>query len=223
MLSKKIMTLFTASLSAGSLMLVGCTPQTQAQLDNQTKTQFETQPETIQAQQGVSDIPTQNQVADVPFVPTPQPVVDEMLRLARPTSNDVIYDLGSGDGRIIITAAQQYGARGVGIDINPDLVQRSRNRAEEAGVTDRVSFQQQDLFQTDLSEASIVTLYLLPSVNMRLLPKLLQELRPGTRIVSHNYDFGDWKPERVVQVESSSGGQHTVYYWVVPEDVSKLR
>lgn len=219
MLAKKIMTLFAAGLSAGSLMLVGCGTQNQAQLDNQTQTQ----PEILQVQQGVSDIPTENRTADVPFVPTPEPVVDEMLRLARPTSNDVLYDLGSGDGRIVIKAAKDYGTKGVGIDINPDLVQRSRKNAEEAGVADRVSFQQQDLFQTDLSQASIVTLYLLPSVNMRLLPKLLQELRPGTRIVSHNYDFGDWKPERVVQVESTSGGQHTVYYWVVPEDVSSLK
>lgn len=151
---------------------------------------------------------------DVPYVPTPEPVVAEMLRLANVAEDDVIYDLGSGDGRIVITAARNYGARGVGIDIDPTLVEAANDNARQAGVADRAQFVQQDLFETDISEASVVTLYLLPEVNLRLRPKLLEELQPGTRIVSHAFDMGDWEPEQVVQVDG-----RTIYYWVVPEEV----
>jgi SAM-dependent methyltransferase len=150
---------------------------------------------------------------DVPYVPTPQPVVDEMLKLAAVTKDDMVYDLGSGDGRIVITAAKQYGARGVGIDISSDRVSEANANAKEAGVTDRVKFLQQDLFESDLKEATVVTLYLLPEVNLRLRPKLLRELKPGTRIVSHSFDMGDWKPDKQVNVEGRS-----IYFWVVPEN-----
>ncbi len=153
---------------------------------------------------------------DVPYVPTPTEVVEEMLRVANVGKNDVIYDLGSGDGRIVITAAQKYGARGVGIDINPVRIGEARENALKAGVTDRVKFLQQDLFETDIREATVVTLYLLPEVNLRLRPKLLRELRPGTRVVSHNYDMGDWRPEAVKEVHSPLG-RHKLFYWVVPE------
>jgi ubiquinone/menaquinone biosynthesis C-methylase UbiE len=135
-----------------------------------------------------------------------------MLRLANVQSNDVVYDLGSGDGRIVIAAAQKVGARGIGIDINPERIREANQNAQKAGVTDRVQFRQQDLFQTDFSEATVVTLYLLPELNVKLRPKLLSELKPGTRIVSHEFDMGDWKPEQVVKVDG-----RTVYYWVVPE------
>ncbi|PSB57028.1 SAM-dependent methyltransferase [Chamaesiphon polymorphus] len=150
---------------------------------------------------------------DVVYVPTPVPVVNEMLRLANVKSNDVVYDLGSGDGRIVIAAAQERGASGIGIDINPERIREANRNAQKAGVTDRVQFRQQDLFQTDFSKATVVTLYLLPELNVKLRPKLLRELKPGTRIVSHAFDMGDWKPQQVVEVDG-----RTVYYWVVPEN-----
>lgn len=153
---------------------------------------------------------------EVPFVPTPQRVVDEMLRVAKVGKDDVLYDLGSGDGRIVITAARQFGTRGIGVDIDPRRISESNQNAEREGVTDRVQFQERDLFEMDLSEATVVTLYLLPNVNMRLRPKLLRELRPGARVVSHNYDMGDWKPNRTIDM-SKEGGHHIVYYWVVPD------
>ena len=152
---------------------------------------------------------------DVPYVPTPQTVVDEMLRIAAVTKGDVVYDLGSGDGRIVITAAKKYGVRGVGIDIDPDRIKEANANAVQAGVTDRVKFVEQDLFQTDLKEASVVTLYLLPAINLRLRPKLWQELKPGTRVVSHSFDMGDWKPEKTVQMDG-----RTIYFWVITKDAA---
>ena len=149
---------------------------------------------------------------EVPFVPTPSAVVDEMLELANVGPNDVIYDLGSGDGRIIITAAKRYGARGVGVDIDPQRVKEARGNAKHRGVADRVEFHEGDLFELDLSEATVVTLYLLPEVNMRLRPKLWRELKPGTRVVSHSFNMGDWEPLQTRKVMGS-----TVYYWVIPE------
>lgn len=157
---------------------------------------------------------------DVPYVPTPENVVAKMLELAKPTRNDVVYDLGSGDGRIVITAARQYGSRGVGYDIDPQRIKEANENARAAGVADRVRFVQQDLFQADLSEATIVTLYLLPEINLKLRPKLLKELKPGTRIVSHNYGLGDWDPIRTETLESATG-EHLVFYWVVPPPGTK--
>ena len=148
---------------------------------------------------------------DVPYVPTPEKVVERMLEIAQVGPNDVVYDLGSGDGRIVIAAARTRGARGVGIDIDPDRVKEARANARSAGVSDRVEFREADLFKTDLGEATVVTLYLLSSVNLQLRPKLL-ELKPGTRIVSHAFDMGDWKPLKTEKV-----GTSTVYYLVVPE------
>src|SRR6187397_2763573 len=133
---------------------------------------------------------------DVIFVPTPQEVVDAMLKLAKVTKNDVVYDLGSGDGRIPITAAKTYGARGVGIDIDPQRIKEATENLKNSGVGDRVKFLNQDLFTTDISEATVVTLYLLPSLNLKLMPKLNKELKPGTRVVSHAFDMGpDIKPK----------------------------
>ncbi|MBW4604880.1 MAG: methyltransferase domain-containing protein [Calothrix sp. FI2-JRJ7] len=152
------------------------------------------------------------------YVPTPQPVVDAMLQLAQVNSDDLIYDLGSGDGIIPITAAQRYGARGVGIDLNPERIQEANTNLQRSGVANNVEFCQQDLFETDLSKASVVTLYLLPEVMTKLRPKLLQELRPGTRILSHAFDMGDWEPQQVQQVDG-----RTIYLWVVPENVNNLR
>lgn len=151
---------------------------------------------------------------DVPYVPTPQNVVDEMLRLANVTKDDVVYDLGCGDGRLVITAVKKYGAsRGFGVDIDPERIAESNANAKAAGVTDRVTFAVQDLFQTDLKDATVVTLYLLPEVNLRLRPKLLSELRPGTRVVSHSFDMGDWKPEKTITVQP--GGQRLLL-WTIP-------
>jgi SAM-dependent methyltransferase len=151
----------------------------------------------------------------VPDVRTPLVVVNEMLRLANVTAGDVIYDLGSGDGRILIAAARDRGARGVGLEIDPALVAQSTDHAQRLGLADRLSFRQQDLFEADLTPATVVTLYLSPDLNRRLRPKLLSELRPGARIVSHSFDMGDWVPSRTLQV-SSNEGSHTLYLWVVP-------
>ena len=150
---------------------------------------------------------------DVVYVPTPTAVVEAMLQLARVDGDDVLYDLGSGDGRIPIAAAKKFGTRGVGIDINPVRVREANANARAARVTDLVSFREEDLFEADFSEATVVTLYLLPALNIKLRPKLLAELRPGTRIVSHAFDMGtDWEPEQTVGVNSS-----VIYLWTVPE------
>jgi ubiquinone/menaquinone biosynthesis C-methylase UbiE len=149
---------------------------------------------------------------DVPFVPTPEAVVEEMLKLAKVGPADVVYDLGSGDGRIVIAAAKKYGARGVGIDIDPERIAEATANARKAGVADRVEFREGDLFKADIGEATVVTLYLLSSVNLQLRPKLLAELKPGTRVVSHAFEMGDWKP-----VAARKVGAVSVYYWVVPE------
>jgi len=148
---------------------------------------------------------------DVIFVPTPQEVVDAMLKLAKVTKNDVVYDLGSGDGRIPITAAKTYGARGVGIDIDPQRIKEATENLKNANVGDRVKFLNQDLFTTDISEATVVTLYLLPSLNLKLMPKLNKELKPGTRIVSHAFDMGDAKPTETLNVNG-----RTIYFWTTP-------
>jgi SAM-dependent methyltransferase len=150
---------------------------------------------------------------DVPYVPTPQTVVDAMLSLAAVTKDDVVYDLGCGDGRIVISAAKKHGARGVGVDIDPDRIQEANANAKTAGVSDRVKFIEQDLFQTDFKDASVVTLYLLPDINLKLRPKLLSELKPGTRVVSHAFDMGDWKPDKTESVD----GNRTIYFWIIPE------
>ncbi len=148
---------------------------------------------------------------DVPFVPTPQQVVDKMLELAKIGKGDFLIDLGSGDGRIPVTAAQRYGVKALGVDINPQRISEANERAKKAGVTNLVEFRQQDLFKTDLSQANVLTMYLLPSVNLKLRPKILSEMKPGSRVVSHAFDMGDWKPEQKVSVDG-----RTVFLWTVP-------
>lgn len=145
----------------------------------------------------------------------PPSVVNEMLRLANVTADDVVYDLGSGDGRIVIAAAKDRGARGVGYEIDPALVRQAIQRAHRLGLSDRVTFKQEDLFQADLSPATVVTLYLGNDLNRRLRPKLLSELRSGSRVVSHAFDMADWVPTQTLQV-SSNQGSHVLYLWVVP-------
>lgn len=157
-------------------------------------------------------LPVLSQAQDVIYVPTSDTVVDAMLRLARVESDDVVYDLGSGDGRIVIAAARNFGARGVGIDIDPERISESHVNAEKAGVTDQVEFVEADLFKSDFSEATVVTLYLLGRLNERLKPMLMEQLKPGTRIVSHAFDMGDWKPEQTQVVDGT-----TIYLWTIPE------
>jgi SAM-dependent methyltransferase len=153
-----------------------------------------------------------SQFFDVPFVPTPQVVVDEMLRVAGVTSKDIVYDLGSGDGRIVITAARKFGARGVGVELDDHLIYQSEESARQANVVDRVKFMQQDFFKTDFSQATVVTLYLLPAVMKRLRERMLQ-LPPGTRLVAHDFDFDDWRPDAKTTIRKN------VFLWIVPARV----
>jgi cyclopropane fatty-acyl-phospholipid synthase-like methyltransferase len=148
-----------------------------------------------------------------PFVATPPDVVDRMLTLARVSPTDVVYDLGSGDGRIVIAAAQKYGARGVGVDIDPVRVAESLENARRAGLQELVTFKLQDALATDVSEATVVTLYMLAAMNVKLRPILTRQLRPGARIVSHNFAMGDWQPEHVETFRDASGRMRTIYLW----------
>jgi SAM-dependent methyltransferase len=159
-------------------------------------------------------IPGKKTDPDVMFVTTPHKVVKEMLKLAEVSKNDVVYDLGSGDGRIVIAAANDFGARGVGVELDKELIAESTKNAQEAGVEDRVRFLQEDFFQAGLSDATVVTVYLLPDLNARLIPKFLKELKPGSRIVSHRWEMGKWKPDLTLKGYGTS-----VYLWVVPAHV----
>lgn len=156
---------------------------------------------------------------DVPYVPSTPDAVSAMLKLAAVTKTDTVYDLGCGDGRIVITAAKTFGAHGVGIDIDPARISEARQNARKAGVENLVRFEQNDLFKADIHEASVVTLFLLSSVNVRLRPKLLQDLRPGTRIVSNTFTMGDWKPDKQATIgdEATAGYlSHKLFLWLVP-------
>jgi len=166
----------------------------------------------------------QEKELDTPYVPTPQAVVDKMLDMAQVKAGDMVIDLGSGDGRIMITAAQRHGARGFGVEIDPRLVQRSNEEARRQGVGDRVKFLRQDLFNTDFHEANVLTLYLLPDVNIALRPKILAELNPGTRVVSHDYDMREWRPDAAATVPAPDKTvgmrkESMVYLWIVPARV----
>ncbi len=156
---------------------------------------------------------TQDENGAAPYVSTPQAVVDTMLSMAGVSEGDVVYDLGSGDGRIPIRAAEKYGARGVGVEIKPELVEKARKKAKERGVYDRVEFRRHDLFEADIGDATVVTLYLLPSVNMKLRSKLVRELAPGTRVVSHNFHMEEWTPDRTKEL-----GDRLLYLWRIPEE-----
>jgi len=154
---------------------------------------------------------------DVPFVPTSPEVVEQMLKLAQVKKTDTVYDLGCGDGRIVVMAAEKFGAHGVGVDIDPERIQEANENARKAAVTDRVRFIEKDLFEADIHDATVVTLYLLPSVNLKLRPKLLKDLKPGTRIVSHSFDMGDWKPNKEVEFDGRK-----LYLWIVPAGPIKM-
>lgn len=153
---------------------------------------------------------------DVIFVPTPQELVEDMLRLANVKKGDVLYDLGSGDGRIPITAAKLYGIRAIGIDIDPARIREANENAKKAGVERLVQFRQADLFQSDFREASVVTLYLLPDLNVKLRPKLWAELKPGSRVVSHQFEMGEWRADKKLE-----SGTRTIYFWEIPKPKKK--
>ncbi len=152
---------------------------------------------------------------DVIFVPTPEQVVEGMLKLAKVGPNDLVYDLGCGDGRTVIMAAKKFGARAVGVDIDPQRIAESTENARAAGVGDKVKFIQGDLFEANIKDATVVTLYLLTSLNMKLRPKLWKELKPGTRVVSHAFDMGDWQPEKTEDIDGRK-----VYFWTIPKDAA---
>ena len=158
---------------------------------------------------------------DVPYVPTTETAVKAMLQLAKVRSSDVVYDLGCGDGRIVIAAAKDYGARGVGIDIDPERIREAKEKARRAGVENRVEFREQDLFRSDFHEATVVTLFLLPAINKRLRPQL-EALKPGTRVVSNTFEIGDWKPAREIAVKDDADdayyfGSRRLFLWIVPK------
>jgi len=166
--------------------------------------------------------PPPQRLPDVPYVPTTDAAVDAMLKLANIKPSDVVYDLGCGDGLIVIAAAKKYGTRGVGVDIDPVRIREANENAKKAGVEKLVRFEEKDLFQADIHDANVVMLFLLNSVNLKLRPKLLQELKPGTRIVSNTFDMGDWKPDKEAPVEGTDDGtslsQH-LNLWIVPERI----
>lgn len=158
---------------------------------------------------------------DVGYVPTPMMVVNAILKLGSVGPNDFLIDLGSGDGRIVITAAQKYGTRGLGVDLNVKLVALSKNYAKEEGVAKQTKFIIKDIFETDISKADVVTMYLLPEVNLRLRPKLVRELKPGTRIVSYNYHLGEWRPDKTIFIEKlTMDDDAIIYFWIVPAKIS---
>src|SRR5687768_8877457 len=162
--------------------------------------------------------------ASVPYVPTPQNVVDRMLEVAKVGAQDYLIDLGSGDGRIVVTAAQKHGARGFGVDLNPTRIAEANANARAAKVVDKVQFYQQDLFETDLTQATVITMYLLPRVNLDLRPKLL-DLKPGTRVGSHDFSMGDCNPEHHAEMDApdkygSAGGRSDIYLWIIPAKVA---
>jgi len=151
----------------------------------------------------------------VPYVPTPQDVVDRMLEMAQVKKGDVVYDLGSGDGRIVVTAAKKYGVKAIGYEIDPERIRESHENIKKAGVEKLVEIKQQDIRTVDLSGASVLTMYLLPEVNMMLRPNIWNQMKPGSRVVSHDFDMGDWKPVKTEHVKDASGWDHTLYLWRV--------
>jgi SAM-dependent methyltransferase len=151
----------------------------------------------------------------VPYVPTPQEVVDRMLELAQVKKGDVVYDLGSGDGRIVVTAAKKYGVKAIGFEIDPERIKESAENIKKAGVGDLVEIRQQDIRTVDLSQASVLTMYLLPEVNLMIRPNIWKQMKPGSRVVSHDFDMGDWKPLKKENIKDASSWDHTLYLWHV--------
>lgn len=174
----------------------------------------------LSAALAAAQTPQPRREPDVPFVPTTEPAVEAMLKLAGVKKTDILYDLGCGDGRIVVAAAKMFGAHAVGVDINPVRIAEAKENAAKAGVEKLVRFEENDLFEADIHEATVVTLFLLPNINLKLRPKLLQDLKPGTRIVSNTFDMGEWKPDKEATVgdadDEDSYLSHRLYLWVVP-------
>ena len=193
------------------MLVIGISPLAGCAQDQDTS-----ETETPELQSSTSPEPTVGDTAvdaDVPYVATPQTTVEAMLELAGVTKDDTVYDLGSGDGRIPIEAAKRYGARAVGIEIKPSLVDRARKNAKLSGVSDKVEFRQQDLFKADFRDATVVTMYLFPEVNIKLRPMLFEQLEPGDRVVSHSFDMDAWEPDSTVRVNND-----VLYLWTIPEE-----
>jgi SAM-dependent methyltransferase len=157
----------------------------------------------------------------VPYVPTPQDVVERMLELAQVKKGDVVYDLGSGDGRIVITAAKKYGVKAIGFEIDPERIKESRENIKKEGVENLVEIRDQDIRTVDLSPATVLTMYLLPEVNLMVRPNIWKQMKPGSRVVSHDFDMADWKPAKEVQIKDKSGWDHTLYLWTVDKNVGR--
>ena len=228
MSAKSLLKLFVVTMSASSLLFAGCSQQKTSELNTNPAT---TNPNTVEVQQSTPESfpkPGDPDYLDGAYYETtPQVIVDKMLKIAKVGKDDILYDLGSGDGRIPITAAKKFGTRGIGIDINPKLVKTANENAKKSGVSDKVKFLQEDIFKTDFRDATVVTLYLDDGVNIKLRPKLFEQLKPGTRVVSFQHHMGDWvdyehieeadcKPEDNCSLED----RHSVIYmWKIPENV----
>ncbi len=215
----KFLHISCSAVLAMAVLLTGCSPEvstTNTAANNTTRTANNSASAAVPAVETSPDARTTGPELDVPYVPTPESVVDAMLTMAGVKGDDVLYDLGSGDGRIPITAAKRFGTRGVGIDLNPVRIEEANKNAAKEKVQDKVKFIEGDIFKEDFSEATVVTLYLLPDVNLKLRPAIL-DMKPGTRVVSHNYDMGDWKAEKNQKITTADGVDHYVYFWRVPE------
>ncbi|MDZ8261467.1 SAM-dependent methyltransferase [Nostoc sp. ChiQUE01b] len=219
-----LLKMFLLTMSSGSLLLAGCSQETVSQLNTDPAT---TNPNTLQVQQSTPEAKPSEKEPDAGYTPTPQAIVDQMLKIAKVGKDDILYDLGSGDGRIPITAAKKFGTRSTGIEIRPELVKKANENAKNAGVTDKVKILQQDLFKSNFSDATVVTLYLGDDVNIRLRPQLFKQLKPGTRVVSFQHHMGDWvdyeyegypkcNPEDNCSQEDKCS---LIYMWKIPEKV----
>ena len=198
-----------------SFLLNACGENAGSDSANNTDMRKADSPVAVSTPETAGNKPEKNEL-DVPYVTTPDIIVDEMLKIAEVKETDVLYDLGSGDGRIPITAARRFGTRGVGIDLDPQRVKDANANAAKAKVTDKVKFIEGDLFEQDFSAATVIMLYLLPDINIKLRPKLLA-MPPGTRIVSHNYGMGSWNPEVIKTIKTPDGETHYIYFWRVPD------
>jgi SAM-dependent methyltransferase len=225
---KKMLSLVVSLMLACSVFFAGCdkhqsdsTPTELPSDENNNSTAVQTpdsiveEPVTypVEEEDYAAENPTRT--PDVIFVPTPQEVVEKMLEMAKVTKDDLVYDLGCGDGRIVVTAALKYGCKAVGYDIDPQRIKESLENVEKNNVGNLVTIEQKDIFTLDLSDANVITLYLLPSLNVKLIPQL-EKLKPGSRIVSHDFDMRGVKPDEVATVISEDGSQHTVYLWTTP-------
>ncbi|MDZ8084248.1 MAG: methyltransferase domain-containing protein [Nostoc sp. DedQUE12b] len=224
MSANSLLKIFFVTMSAASLFFAGCSQQKTSELNTNPAT---TNPNTVEVQQSTTEIKPIEKDPDAEYIPTPQGVVEQAMRIAKVGKDDIVYDLGSGDGRIPITAAKKFGARGTGIEIDPQLVKKSNENAKKEGVTDKVKFLQQDIFKSNFSDATVVFLYLGDDINIKLRPQLFKQLKPGTRVVSLQHHMGDWVDyERVEYFKcnpedtcSQEDRCSQIYMWTIPANV----